>query len=1146
MKKTYSLIIVLCISIHFAIAQLPGDTIITNSFNYSQTYKVGIRDTVIAFPNLPGITFEKIIMLYNMRCKNGLVGSSVPPQGINGCGEWDYSCNTYIVDSTKLDSVKARGPSHTITGFSGTTFPYTTFPTFTYYKYYQQQVNYTSITSETFGTIGAGNTNTNLALHTQLQNGKSQYVYTASELLASGVTAGTISSLRLFVNTAGSSAQYLKIKMKHTTQTILNASTPELNGFTQVYFLNTNVVNGMNQFNFYNNFVWNGTDNILVEFSFSNTNIGTDNILVSDTTIANTGLVATTNDTHFEFDGINKINAGNTNLASITNQLSICFWANGNDKVLPANSSILESLNASNQRQINIHLPWSNSNIYWDCGNGTNYDRISQVATAPTFAGSWNHWAFTKNSTSGIMNIYLNGILWLTGSGKTIPVAISNLILGSGSNNTNPYFGKMDDFQIWNTELSQATIQNWMNKPIDNTHPNFTNLQSNYLFDDGAGNTCIDASTTPSNASVVGTPLWKMGKGKDIFKNFVATNNRPKMELVQGVYTQSTNTIVTLDSIENNANTVQEFMVANNNYNLTNTNLYYHAKPAYIFSGDSLQLVDSIIIANTGTINITQLNYVQRSPAKYQIMSFVTPYGNGLDLGINGKTYSFDVSDFAPILKGNKRMTMDAGGQWQEDMDIKFLFIVGTPPREVKSITNLWKVESIDYANIINDNYFEPRTLLMDATGKSFKMRTTISGHGQEGEFIPQNHAINVDAGADEFTWQVVKGCAENPVYPQGGTWLYDRAGWCPGMATDTKENDLTPFITPGSNAILDYKVATASGDSRYWVSNQLVTYGGANFVIDASIVEIKNPSKKVEFARTNAICSKPIVTIKNTGSASITTMVIEYWVNNHTPKESFTWTGNLAFMETIDIPLPYNDNLWGGVNGAVGNVFFAEIKSVNTVVDGYVFNNKMKSDFDITGVVPSNFIVQFRTNNIGAESKYQIFDGNGTQIYIRDNMANATLYKDTFKLGLGCYQLLVSDAGEDGLNWWANPNAGAGFCNLKKGNGSALKTFNADFGKSFIYNFTIDYPLKFENIFKENAINVVPNPAHHLFELQGTNLQIASIKMYNQVGQLMAITLKKYNDKIMVDATNLPSGNYTISIIMNDGNIKHLPIILQ
>ena len=133
----------------------------------------------------------------------------------------------------------------------------------------------------------------------------------------------------------------------------------------------------------------------------------------------------------------------------------------------------------------------------------------------------------------------------------------------------------------------------------------------------------------------------------------------------------------------------------------------------------------------------------------------------------------------------------------KEQMDIKFLFIVGTPPRNVKDIDNVWKVESVGYTAIINNDKFEPRGIHSDASGSAFKIRTAITGHGQEGEFIQRTHQINMDGGSPEFSWQVWKECALNPVYPQGGTWIYDRAGWCPGMATDVKESDITPYNYP-------------------------------------------------------------------------------------------------------------------------------------------------------------------------------------------------------------------------------------------------------------------------------------------------------------------------------------------------------------
>ena len=77
------------------------------------------------------------------------------------------------------------------------------------------------------------------------------------------------------------------------------------------------------------------------------------------------------------------------------------------------------------------------------------------------------------------------------------------------------------------------------------------------------------------------------------------------------------------------------------------------------------------------TIMFQDLNYYSKSPMAFEIMSFVTPYGIGIDFGLDGHTWTFDVTEFGPILKGKKRLYMSRGGQWQEEMDIRFEFIEG-------------------------------------------------------------------------------------------------------------------------------------------------------------------------------------------------------------------------------------------------------------------------------------------------------------------------------------------------------------------------------------------------------------------------------------------------------------------------------------
>ena len=133
MKKIF-LKIILSVFVATIYAQNPGDTIIVQTFDYSMTYGNAwdgtVRDTMAYFPNNPNLSFEKIIMAYSMRCRNGQVNTS----GGNSiaCGEWDYSCHTYIHDSSRVDSIMHKVVSHEISNFSGSTYNYSINPTYTY------------------------------------------------------------------------------------------------------------------------------------------------------------------------------------------------------------------------------------------------------------------------------------------------------------------------------------------------------------------------------------------------------------------------------------------------------------------------------------------------------------------------------------------------------------------------------------------------------------------------------------------------------------------------------------------------------------------------------------------------------------------------------------------------------------------------------------------------------------------------------------------------------------------------------------------------------------------------------------------------------------------------------------------------------
>jgi hypothetical protein len=85
-----------------------GDTTEVRTLRYDTTMRAGY----FIFPDDTAKTYEKIIMVYGMRCKGGLVSTTANRN--LGCGEWDYNCYTSLIDSSQTDSLAASRDKYTI------------------------------------------------------------------------------------------------------------------------------------------------------------------------------------------------------------------------------------------------------------------------------------------------------------------------------------------------------------------------------------------------------------------------------------------------------------------------------------------------------------------------------------------------------------------------------------------------------------------------------------------------------------------------------------------------------------------------------------------------------------------------------------------------------------------------------------------------------------------------------------------------------------------------------------------------------------------------------------------------------------------------------------------------------------------------
>jgi autotransporter-associated beta strand protein len=161
------------------------------------------------------------------------------------------------------------------------------------------------------------------------------------------------------------------------------------------------------------------------------------------------------------FNGNSYVTVPPGSCAGLSAQISISLWHYG-DPSQPLNSYTITSTDAANNRVFNVHLPWSNGNVYWDCGNSgtSSYDRIYKAAAVSEYEGRWNHWVFTKNAATGEMKMYLNGVLWQSGTGLTrVMSAVVQLRIGAALDGTAGTVGQLDDVRIYDHELSLAEVQ---------------------------------------------------------------------------------------------------------------------------------------------------------------------------------------------------------------------------------------------------------------------------------------------------------------------------------------------------------------------------------------------------------------------------------------------------------------------------------------------------------------------------------------------------------------------------------------------------------------------------------------------------------------------------------------------------------------
>jgi peptide-N-glycosidase F-like protein/type IX secretion system substrate protein len=501
-------------------------------------------------------------------------------------------------------------------------------------------------------------------------------------------------------------------------------------------------------------------------------------------------------------------------------------------------------------------------------------------------------------------------------------------------------------------------------------------------------------------------------------------------------------------------------------------------------------IIDSVLVGyDQSWVNVYTNTYnVFEVFERQELARVITPYGAFYN-NTWKNTWHFDITDLAPLLNDSVEIRAFYSG-WSDGfaVTLDFEFIEGTPPRTPISVRNVYK-GSYAYGKLSNpiENHLIPKTFDIDTNEVMSMLRVIPSGHGAGtqncAEFCNKFYQVKID-GIQQYQQQVWRNdCGLNPLMNQAGTWIYDRANWCPGEKVLVREHELTLFSNPGNPMIVDLDFQSYTNNSTnnatYILSTQLITYAFINKTLDAAVEEIIAPNNDFNYVRFNPICNNPKIVIRNTGSTPLTALTITYGIKG-APTSTYSWTGNLAFNQYETVQLGSIN--WNSTTNTPDE-FEVIISDPNNSTDMYAYNDTLRSYLDFPQQFPATFVLVVRTNTAYLENNYNIKDDQGNIVYSNPPLQGNTTYIDTLTFAPGCYEFTLNDTGKDGLSFFAN-NDGNGYARFLNPGAGALKFLQADFGTRISHRFTVGYLLNTPELETNAELNIYPNPASEEFTI--------------------------------------------------------------
>lgn len=322
-------------------------------------------------------------------------------------------------------------------------------------------------------------------------------------------------------------------------------------------------------------------------------------------------------------------------------------------------------------------------------------------------------------------------------------------------------------------------------------------------------------------------------------------------------------------------------------------------------------------------------------------------------------------------------------------------------------------------------------------------------------------------------------------------------------------------------------------------------------FDLDAALVEAK--VLDLGFA-TNEVCDykvAPKVKIRNQGNFPLTSLKIEYSVNDGSTK-TYNWTGNLETFGRADITLP-EVSFFHGATGI--NTLYVKVLDPNNAIDQVLSNNEVEVTFNQAKNSGSNVNMSFSHDQYGDEITWELKNSAGTVLYSGGPYNNAAGVKTASFTNLqnDCYQFIVYDSFGD-----AQLGSATGVTLIDVIGGTNLLTNFNGYGSEGRFNFGVNADqstlvpdssevfLSIKNVELVSLFNVYPNPANSIVNVELTTKGVKEMKieLIDVLGRKLAVK-ETFNGKATFDVMNYNKGIYFINVIDNGVSVATSRVVV-